>query len=898
MSNPISHSTERSRLCARDALTGQLIKTRADERPSPEDLVPGLVYGVFDVLPAGISLFLGLVSSEQIAQNPERILADLLPNPIPAPVHENTPLEIVKSRLENEQLAALPVFNDSGDFIGAVTQSSLLNALLKREQELLSDAQHREAGLPPSRAFSLSWSEQLRTLSLATRSLLRIMNTITLERHLLEGSLEYLTRLSLARYGAIGIFDEQGQLAEFIHIGLSEDQAQRIGRWPEGKGLLGKTLATNHILRLQNLNEHPHAAGFPPGHPPMRNLLAVSISHDGQTYGRIYLCDKTNGAPFSGDDELLVATFADTLALAIRNIWNQEGRRRAEEQLRIAASVFENSSEGILITDADANIVMVNRALTTITGYSEDEVIGQKPSIFSSGRHDREFYREMWRSLNETGQWQGEIWNKRKNGEIYPEWLSITALKDEKHQVVRYIAVFTDLSSRKFIDSLVDQLVNYDHLTELPNRLMFRDHLKKAILRAHSESKQAALLYLDIDRFKTINDTFGHQIGDHLLQQVAERLTKCLREEGRTRRGDIVARLSGDEFAIILNSLSSPEDASKIAQRVLESFTEPFLFGDRTRRITSTIGIALGPRDAENVDDLIRYADLAMYDAKHQGRNSYQFYSGRIQEKNSTRLDLENDLYNALERREFSLHYQPQVDLRSGRIVCLEALIRWNHPERGMISPNQFVPLLEDTGLINPVGEWVLEQACRDCLQFGKALGPDLSISVNLSGHQFRNALARDIGRILSRIGLSPSRLKLELTESLAMQQVQETIAVLDQLAVMGIEVLIDDFGTGYSSLSYLRQFKISALKIDKSFIAGSCSETDNGKIVRAIIGLAHNLNLQVIAEGVESPEQLEFLLSHHCHLGQGFLFSLPLPPSEIPRLAGRRMDRGGLLNN
>ncbi|HYE34454.1 EAL domain-containing protein [Methylocaldum sp.] len=897
MSDQTKHPVELSKLCAREALTDQLIRAGADSRPSLQELLPGGVYGVFDFLPAGISLFLGLVSSEQIAMNPERILADLVPVPIPAPVHENTPLEVVKGRLESEHLAALAVVNDHADFIGAVTQTSLLNALLNREQELLAEARRSYADLPTNRRQSASWPEQLKSLSLATRSLLRIMNTITLERHLLESSLEYLTRLLSARYGAIGILDEHGQLTEFIHTGLSEEQAQHIGKWPEGKGLLGVPLVQNQILRLENLNESPHAAGFPPGHPPMRNLLAVSISHAGQIYGRLYLCDKTDGRFFDGDDELLVATFADTLALAIRNVWNQEGRRRAEEQLRIAASVFETSSEGVIITDAKANIVMVNRALTTITGYSEDEVIGRKPSMFSSGRHDQDFYREMWRSLDETGQWQGEIWNKRKSGEIYPEWLSITALKDDRQDVTRYIGVFADLTSRKFTDSLINQLVSYDHLTELPNRLMFREHLKRAILRAHSHGKQAALLYLDVDRFKTINDTFGHQIGDRLLQQVAERLTKCLRENDRIRRGDIIARLSGDEFAMIVNGLSQLEDVKKIALRVLETFTDPFLLGDRTRRITATIGIALGPRDAENIDDLIRHADLAMYDAKHQGRNTYQFYSGKIHKKNSTRLDLENDLYGALERREFSLYHQPQVDLRNGRIVSTEALIRWHHPDRGMISPDQFVPLLEDTGLINPVGEWVLEQACRDCLHFRKTLGTDLSVSVNLSGHQFRNNLTKEIGRILAHVGLPPSQLKLELTESLAMHQVQETIAVLDQLADMGIDVLIDDFGTGYSSLSYLRQFKISALKIDKSFIAGPCLETGNGEIVRAIIGLAHNLNLHVVAEGVESHEQLEFLLGHHCHLGQGYLFSRPLPPSEITQLVGWRMDHGSRPN-
>ncbi len=405
MSDSTKHPIGRSRLCAREALSTHLVRAKADDRPSLEKLEPGCIYSVFDVVPAGMSLFLGLVSSEQIARNPGRTLADLVADPIPAPVHENTPLEIVKNRLEKEHLPALAVLNDSGDFVGAVTQTSLIDALLKRENELLLDASQRHAEWSTDRNPSLSWSEQLRSLSLATRSLLRIMNTIKLERHLLENSLEYLTHLLSARYGAIGIFDEQGQLAEFIYTGLSEEQAQRIEHWPEGKGLLGRALVRNQILRLQNLHEHPHAAGFPPGHPPMRNLLAVSISHEGQTYGRIYLCDKTNGAPFSGEDELLVATFADTLALAIRNIWNQEGRRRAEEQLRIAASVFENSSEGILIADADTNIVMVNRALTTITGYSEDEVIGQRPSMFSSGRHDRKFYREMWRNLNETGQW-------------------------------------------------------------------------------------------------------------------------------------------------------------------------------------------------------------------------------------------------------------------------------------------------------------------------------------------------------------------------------------------------------------------------------------------------------------------------------------------------------------
>ena len=746
----------------------------------------------------------------------------------------------------------------------------------KRSPYLLLGGKDRSSEVSPER------SKLMNSFHQGIRCLLDLMSAPRLELNLLQGAMERLSKLLGTRYAALALLDENGLTTEFLFAGITPEQAQQIGIWPLGKGLLGPALFEKGILHVSPISEHRQFSGFPPGHPPMQTLLAATVGYNNQIFGRIYLCNKLNGEAFSGEDEAMLSTFADALALAVFATREQERKQQVEQQALIASTVFEKSAEGILITDAEQKILTVNQALSTITGYAREEVIGLTPKLFSSGRHGKKFYSDMWRLLAETGQWQGEIWNRRKNGAIYPEWLSISRLADAKGKVTHYVAVFSDLTAQRLGDERLDQLLHYDHLTELPNRMMFREHLKKAILRAHFNGTLTGLLLFDIDRFKTINDTFGHQVGDQLLQQIAERLRACLRDEQTSRKGDIIARLSGDEFTIILNDLVSPECATTVAQRVLDAFNGPFLLGDRERQITVSIGIALCPRDAENIDDLIRNADLAMYYAKHQGRNNYQFYAPRVQQDNNARLKLENDLYGALERGEFLLYYQPQWELASHRIIGLETLLRWHHPVHGLIMPDQFVPLLEETGLIVSVGEWMMEQACRQALVFQSQTQVTVPISVNLSGCQFREGLAEIVGQALYRSGLAPSNLRLELTETVAMHDVKATINMLEDLASMGVGVYIDDFGTGYSSLSYLQKFRIAAIKIDKSFIIGNYQDPSHHSIVRAIIDLAHNLGLPVIAEGIETPEQLRYLIDNRCEMGQGFLFSPPLPAEGV----------------
>lgn len=551
----------------------------------------------------------------------------------------------------------------------------------------------------------------------------------------------------------------------------------------------------------------------------------------------------------------------------------QEELQKSAENLRLAGEVFENSTEGIIITDAKANILQVNRAFTAITGYSEAEAIGQTPRLLRSSRHDTAFFQAMWASLIEFGYWQGEIWNRRKNTEAYPEWLSIIAVRDERGSTLNYLGVFADLTEKKRADAHVHRLAHYDALTELPNRLLLEDRLKQALTTAQSNNWLVAVLYLDLDRFKAINDTLGHPFGDKLLQGVAERLA------GHVRDHDTLARFSGDEFTIVLSDTGNQHNAALVAQKILDALAEPFYLEDQEVFITPSIGIALYPLDAGNKDDLIQHADTAMSHAKARGGNSYHFYSADMNLTASQRLTMETQLRRALERDEFVLHYQPQVSLHSGRIIGMEALLRWQHPERGLVAPGEFISLLEETGLIVSVGEWVLRSACAQNSAWLAAGLPPLRVAVNLSARQFRQSgLAAVVSQALMDAGLAPECLELEVTESIMIQDLQATITTLHQLHALGIQISIDDFGTGYSSLSYLKRLPISKIKIDQSFIRDICSDPDDSAIAHAVISLGHSLKMQVIAEGVETEEQLEHLRAQGCDEFQGYYFSRPLP--------------------
>lgn len=552
--------------------------------------------------------------------------------------------------------------------------------------------------------------------------------------------------------------------------------------------------------------------------------------------------------------------------------------KRSQEKERLAAKVFESVTEGILVTDANGTIVSVNPAFTEITGYSEEEAVGQKPSLLRSGWHNADFYKEMWTSILEKGQWKGEIWDRRKNDEIYLEEITIRAVKDEQGMTTHYVGVFKDITLRKQMEKHIEYQAYHDALTGLPNRTFFFDRLAERIAHAQQHQQMLAVLFLDLDRFKFINDTLGHSMGDFLLQKVAERLRRCVRET------DMISRFGGDEFVLLLSDLSSREDAVQVAETIFEALTQPFVLNGQEYSISTSMGISLYPADGKDGETLIRNADTAMYRAKEQ-RNHYQFFMPSLSLLSSERLKLGNDLRKALKREELLLQYQPKVDLTTGELIGVEALVRWRHPELGIISPLKFIPIAEETGLILPLGEWVLNTACRQIKTWQEEGLPPVRVAVNLSMAQFQQKdLAERIAGILKESGLPPHLLELELTESMVMQNPETTSQLLQELKEIGIQISLDDFGTGYSSLSYLKRLPIDAIKMDRSFVQNLPNEEDTS-LVRAIINLAHSLNMKVTAEGVETEEQIRILSSCQCDEIQGYYFSPPVSAEEIKEL-------------
>ncbi|AHF07084.1 diguanylate cyclase [Desulfitobacterium metallireducens DSM 15288] len=567
-------------------------------------------------------------------------------------------------------------------------------------------------------------------------------------------------------------------------------------------------------------------------------------------------------------------------------------KRKDIEEMRMAAKIFENTLEGVLVTDFRGNIVFTNQSFEEITGYKTEEVLGKNPSILSSGRHDPEFYRKLWKSLVEKGEWQGEIWNRRKTGEIYPEWLTLTAIQDERGKTVQYAAILSDLTSRKQNEERVKHLAYHDALTDLPNRYLFLDRLKTALAHAARHENTLAVLFLDLDRFKDVNDTLGHAAGDQLLQEVGKRITTCIREE------DTVARMGGDEFTVLLPDIQI-EDAKDVARRILNVFRKPFVLEEQELYISSSIGIAIASDKVLDAQTILRHADLAMYKAKENGKNRYWIYEMNMSIQAQNRLTLEQRLRKALERDEFVLYYQPQVDVTKGKILGMEALIRWKHPEEGLIPPMKFIPIAEETGLILPIGEWVLRTAIAQNITWQKEGFPALRIAVNLSARQFEQEnLVEQISKILDEEGMEGRWLELEITESVAMQDIELTSRVLKQLKELGIHIAIDDFGVGYSSLSYLKRFPIDTLKVDQSFIRdGLSQDSENGVIVSSILELARDLNYSAIAEGVETEAQLEFLKTKACAGIQGFLISRPLPARDMTTLLDMAHENQGKLS-
>ncbi len=562
-------------------------------------------------------------------------------------------------------------------------------------------------------------------------------------------------------------------------------------------------------------------------------------------------------------------------------------RKLAEGELRLAAKVFEASREGIMIMDPERRVLSVNRAFSLITGVKSGEMLGRTPKLLESDRHDEHFYRNIWRGPLAGGSWEGEVWLRRRDGFPFPAWVQVSAVLGDVGETTHYIGVFEDISERKAQEERIRHMAQHDFLTGLPNRALLEDRLHQAMPLALRNGTRLAVLFLDLDRFKLINDSLGHDVGDRLLQQVSRRLSGCV------RAADTVSRQGGDEFVLLLQDLDTPGQAAAVARKILEVISEPFVVDGSQLSVTPSIGISVFPDDAPDIAPLLRNADAAMYHAKGVGRNNYQFFTRDMNARVIERVAIEARLRRAIAAEEFSLHFQPRVDLADGQVIGVEALLRWNDPEFGMIAPGTFIPVAEESGLILPIGAWVLMEACRQARRWQASGLPAFPVSVNLSAVQFRQKdLEQVVAGALDASGLDASFLELEVTETSIMHDIAEVRGTLDRLKARGVQLSVDDFGTGYSSLGYLKRLPLDRLKIDRSFVKDVTDDSDDAAITAAIVAMARTLGLKTIAEGVETEAQLRFLKSLGCDEGQGYYFSRPLPPEALADFVRKRSAR------
>ncbi len=747
-------------LTAADCLWSRLQRVRDEEQPMP--VAPGTVFAVF-----AADHFCGLANPADVVSHPSWSFAEMVEHRLLRGVSPNATPAVCLALMQENALNALAVIDSAGHFRGVVTGDSLLRALLGQERALLRQARQDRRQARDAREQLAHWPRRMGELQAASRDLLDVLGQNLLERDLLQVAIEALARMLHARYGAIGLFDSDARMGEFITVGIGKHESAHIGAPPRGCGLLGLVIQQDSAIRLEDLAAHPACAGFPPHHPPMKSLLAVPVCRGARSYGRIYLCDKQHGETFSAEDELLVLSFAHSLSL-----------------------ILDNAHEAKALRQAHASL---------------------------------------------------------------------------------------------------DHLAHYDTLTALPNRLTAKEQLKLALNRAQCTHGRVAALFVDLDNFKQTNDSFGNSVGDQLLRSVAARLLSCVRD------GDTVARLSGDEFLIVLHDVAAVQDAGVIAQAILASLAASCQLGSNELFISASIGISLYPDDASDMDEMLRFANTAMFHAKQDGRNTWRFFAGSMHVNLRRQAQLEQALRHAIERKELALHYQPQVNLQSGAIVGIEALLRWNSADLGQVSPAEFIPVAEDAGLIAAIGEWVLATACKQGKRWADMGFTGLRVAVNVSARQFRQkAFLASVRQILQDSGLPYGMLELELTESLMMEEMDEVIVILNHLSSLGVGISIDDFGTGYSSLSRLKKFPISMLKIDQSFMRDVTTNADDAAIAHAIIAMGHSLRLRVIAEGVESRDHLDFLQQHGCDEVQGYLFSRPVAAEDFTALLheGRRLQQ------
>ena len=567
-----------------------------------------------------------------------------------------------------------------------------------------------------------------------------------------------------------------------------------------------------------------------------------------------------------GQEPRVVLTFSDITE-----------RRSADEKSRLAFEAIRHSGEGILVTDAGHRIVSVNPAFESVTGYSLSEVVGQTPEIFSSVTQDDSFFDGLQEILETSGNWRGEVWNRRKNGEVYPEWLGVSAVREADGKARYYVYIFSDMTERKAAQERIEFLAHHDPLTELPNRLLLRDRMAQAMAQATRLKSRVALMFLDLDRFKKINDSLGHPVGDALLKAIVERLKSCVRES------DTISRQGGDEFIIVLNDVRDGDAVSRVADKIHQRMGQPFSIGEHSLNSSFSMGVAIFPDDGEDFDILMQKADTAMYHAKEAGRNSHRFFTEQMNLQVVEHMNLETQLRRALENNEFVLHYQPQLDLQERTIVGVEALVRWNSPDNGLVPPGKFIPVAEDSGLIVQIGAWVLREACRQARAWQDAGLPPFVMAVNLSAIQFKRLdLVNTVINALVLSDLDSHWLELELTESILLQDAESTLDTVHRLKALGVKLSVDDFGTGYSSLAYLKRFAVDKLKIDQSFVRDLVTDPDDAAIVRAIIQMAHSLKLKTIAEGVETEELSNLLQLFRCDEIQGYWLARPMPAEEL----------------